>query len=143
MKNRIQFDSDIRIVSISNLQMMCAKIDIGYAYGFKIVQINKNNVVVGYSCPDSSGFPHPVFATFPSYITFGENRLVILDIIKIKNSPFWKKQGWTEEDIEQEFEILQTYSKLWRNPSENIQEMPEEEWLNKKEWLICLAFQSL
>lgn len=63
---KTQFDCEIRVVSLANLEAMCAHVS-GFCHRFKVEKVTRSRVHVSYSNPDEYGSESPMIAVFPCY----------------------------------------------------------------------------
>lgn len=115
---RIQADSKVRIVALSNLEAMCEHVS-GVCHRYWVDRVTRHSVVVGYSNPNEYGSENPMYARFVAYPVsdFGEDpkeaRMVVMEIQAVTNDT-WGGEGW------QAFQCLLDCPHLWRsNPDSN------------------------
>lgn len=119
----LQSDKKVRVVALSNLEAMCARIS-GVCHRFEVVYVSGNRVKVEYSNPDEYGNPEPVRAEFPCY-PIGwhddDNRLVVLDPVRYTGCTGRNEESW------QAFQQLYDCPELFRNNPDT------EDWKSRDE----------
>lgn len=117
-----QSDSKVRVVHLSNLKAMCARVS-WVCHRYWVKKVSRSRVHVCYSNPDEYGSEHVMTAVFPCYPNgFADNEdnpNIVLDILRVFNDN-WHGEGW------QAFDTLLDCPTLWRDPSTN-------EWATKEE----------
>lgn len=108
---KTQFDSNIRVVAMSNLKAMCERVS-GVCHRFAVSKVTNNRVRVAYSNPDEWGNQHPIEAEFPCYpsdFDGADNPSVVLHMVRLIGA-----KGDTE--AWQSFAPLLDCPRLWRTP---------------------------
>lgn len=104
---KIQSDSNVRIVALTNLFAMCDRIS-GIAHIFAVRKVSPHRVLVSYSNPDEYGMDDPVIAHYPCFPSGfdSETPLVVLSAVRYSNDT---NEAW------QAFEQLTNCQQLWRD----------------------------
>ena len=104
---KIQSDSDVRIVALTNLVAMCDRIS-GICHKFSVVKVSPHRVLVEYSNPDEYGRYDPVIAHYPCFPSGfdSETPLVVLSAVRYSNG---------EDEAWQAFGDLTDCPQLWRD----------------------------
>lgn len=105
-----QYDHEVRVVSLSNLEAMCAHVSGFMCHTFKVEKVTRSRVHVSYSNEDEYARTAPMVAVFPCYPGFeSDNPNIILDFTRVLYDN-WNGYGW------QAFTVLLDCPTLWRDP---------------------------
>ena len=102
-----QSDSKARVVALTNLRAMCARVS-GTCHTFQVIKVSTHRVAVAYSNPDEYGTPHPVTAHYPCYPSPFDSAtpLVVLEMVRCTGGD---DESW------QAFESLHECQQLFRS----------------------------
>ena len=105
---KIQSDSKVRDVAMTNLIVMCDRIS-GTCHTFEVIKVSPHRVLVEYSNPDEYGNPDPVVAHYPCFPSGfdSETPLVVLQMVRCTNDP--------DDTVWQCFDQLNDMAPLFRS----------------------------
>ncbi len=120
---KTQFDSNLRVIALSNLEAMCKRIS-GMSHRFAVTLIAANTVTVEYSNPDEYGNPEPIKAIFPAWKDF-DGKAVCLSPLKYVGCKGNNEEAW------QAFWQLYDCPQLFRHTSDS------QDWQTEYEILVA------
>jgi len=107
---RTQMDTKVRVVTLDNLEAMCAHVSGGMCHKYQVAKATATRVQVEYSNEDEYANSHPMYAEFPCYKGVeADNPNVVLEYVRIIHDNA-DGEGW------QNFEQLRDCPSLWRDP---------------------------